>query len=588
MKAGELRKKFLNFFEKKEHAVINGAPLIPEHDPTVLFTTAGMHPLVPFLLGQPHPQGNRLTNVQKCLRTGDIEEVGDNTHLTFFEMLGNWSLGDYFKKEAIKWSYEFLIKVLEINPEKLYVTVFEGDDDAPKDEESANIWKSLGIPDERIFFLPKEDNWWGPAGETGPCGPDTEMFIDCGKPKCGDKCKPGCDCGKYVEVWNDVFMEYNKNKEGDYERLEQKNVDTGMGLERMTAMLQEKESVYEIGLLQPLMNLVKELSGINEFSENELKSSRIIIDHVRAATFILGDEIGVTPSNTGQGYVLRRLIRRVIRHARLLDINENICQKISGKVIELHKDFYPILKKKKSFIIKEFEKEENKFMNTLEKGLNHFKRIAKKSDDNIGGEDAFLLYQSYGFPIEITKELAEEKGLSVDVKGFRKAYEKHKQKSKKRAGKRFKGGLADKSEKTTKLHTATHLLLEALKRVVDENIHQKGSNITPKRLRFDFNLKRKLTKKELKKVEDLVNKKIKEGLEIRKEKMSVEKAKKIGAESEFMEKYSDKVFVYFIGDFSKEICAGPHVKNTEKLGGFKIIKHNSVGANTKRIRAVLE
>jgi alanyl-tRNA synthetase len=580
MKARELKKKYLEFFKSKGHAIIKSSSLIPEHDPTVLFTTAGMHPLVPYLLGQLHPKGKRLANVQKCIRTGDIDEIGDSNHLTFFEMLGNWSLGDYFKKQAIEWSHEFLIKHLGFNPDNLYITCFKGDKDAPKDTESSKIWQSLGIPEQHIFFLPKEDNWWGPAGETGPCGPDTEMFIDTGKEKCNKDCKPGCSCGKYFEVWNDVFMQYNKTKQGKYELLKQKNVDTGMGVERTTAMLQGKKSVYEIEILKPIIDKVNDLSiKLNSRSE------RIITDHLRAAVFILGDKNKVVPSNIDQGYILRRFIRRAIRHGKLLGINNDFCEEIAKVVIEINKEDYPELEQNKLFILSELKKEEEKFRKTLEKGLRQFEKISNK---DISGKEAFLLFQSFGFPIEMTIELAKEKNLNVDRDGFEKEFKIHQEISRKGAEKRFKGGLIDSSIETTKLHTATHLLNEALRKIISKDIVQKGSNITPERLRFDFNLNRKLTKDEIKEIEDLVNKKIKEALEVRREEMTLEQAKKQNVQALFEAKYNEKIFVYSINDFSKEACAGPHVKNTKELGKFKIIKEQGIAAGVRRIKAVLE
>ncbi|MEM7826005.1 MAG: alanine--tRNA ligase, partial [Candidatus Aenigmatarchaeota archaeon] len=561
----------------------------PEHDPTVLFTPAGMHPLIPYLLGQPHPLGKRLVNVQRCLRTDDIEKVGDAFHLTFFEMLGNWSLGDYFKEESIKWSLEFLTSKqwLALDKEKIYVTVFAGDKDLPRDEESAKIWQSLGIPKERIFFLPREENFWGPVGLTGPCGPCTEIFYDSGKEPCSKECRPGCKCGKYFELWNNVFMEYNKTKEGKFELLKQKNVDTGMGVERTVAILQNKKSVYEIETLKPVYEKIKEIAGIKEPDEKQEISLRIITDHLRASTFILGDENPVLPSNVDRGYILRRLIRRAIRHGKILGIEKGFLGEIAKVVVEIYKKRYPILKEKEGFILEELGKEENKFRNTLSKGLKKFEEIAKGK--KISGEEAFLLFQSFGFPFEMTKELAKEKGIEVDEEGFWKEYEKHKEISRKGAEKKFKGGLIDASEQTIKLHTATHLLNEAIRRVLGrKDIVQKGSNITPERLRFDFNFERKLTEEELKKIEDLVNEQIRKGLPVWREEMTVEEAKKRGAQAVFEHKYGEKVSVYFIGDFSIEICGGPHVKNTRELGKFKIIKEEGVAAGIRRIKAVLE
>ncbi|MFA5406249.1 MAG: alanine--tRNA ligase [Candidatus Nanoarchaeia archaeon] len=573
MKAVELKRKYLDFFKSKGHIVIPSAPLIPEHDPTVLFTTAGMHPLVPFLMGQPHPKGKRLVDVQKCLRTGDIDDVGDDTHNTFFEMLGNWSLGDYFKQESLAWSYEFLTKVLGFNSEKIHVTVFAGDKDAPRDEEAASIWLGLGVTN--IHYLPKEDNWWGPAGEIGPCGPDSEIFIDTGKTKCSKNCKPGCKCAKYVEIWNNVFMQYNKTKEGRYEPLEQKNIDTGMGVERTVAMLQGKKSIYETELFTPLLKIVG--------ADN--KSGRIIVDHVRAATFILGDERGVTPSNNDQGYVLRRLIRRAIRHARLINFNK--LGLIAKAVIKMYSLDYALLKTKEEFILKELIKEEERFNKTLEKGLRVFDKIVSDKK-TIDCKDAFLLFQSYGFPVEMTRELAVERGVKIDLKNFDETCQEHQELSRQGAKQRFKGGLADASEQTIKYHTATHLLGEALRKVLGAGVKQRGSNITPERLRFDFNFERKLTLEEIKKVETLINTQIKKGLLIKSELMTYEQAKKSGAQAEFEHKYGDKVYVYTIGDFSKEVCGGPHAKNTKGLGVFKIIKEESVAAGVRRIKAVLE
>jgi len=584
----ELIKAYLEFFKGKKHAVIPGASLIPENDPTVLFTTAGMHPLVPFLLGQPHPSGKRLVNVQKCIRTGDIEEVGDTNHLTFFEMLGNWSLGDYFKKEAIEWSFEFLTekKWLGLSADKLNVTVFAGDKDAPRDEESASIWQSLGIPKERIFYLPKADNWWGPAGLTGPCGPDTEMFIDNGQKACCKECKPGCACGKYFEVWNDVFMQYNKTKEGKYDLLKQKNVDTGMGVERTIAMILGKKSVYETELFLPIMNHIKKISRLKNFDEKHEKSARIIADHLKAATFILGD--GIVPSNLDRGYVLRRLIRKAIRHGRLLCINENFTKDIVDIVIDIYKSDYHELSTHAKTIREEIEKEEERFREVLENGLKEFERIVKRTQKKISAKDAFDLYQSYGFPIEMTREMAKEKNLIVDEEGFEKEFEKHQELSRTATKGIFRSGLADYSIETTKLHTATHLLAQALRDVLGNQIQQRGSNITAERLRFDFNFDRKLTDEELKKVEDIINRKIAEKLKVEREEMTVDEARKKGAQAVFAARYGEKVSVYSIGKYSKEICAGPHVINTSEIGHFKIIKEESVAAGIRRIKAILE
>jgi alanyl-tRNA synthetase len=584
MKGKDLKKKYFEFFKGKGHKLISSASLIPEHDPTVLFTTAGMHPLVPYIMGEPHPAGKLLVNVQKCIRTGDIDEVGDSSHLTFFEMLGDWSLGDYWKDEAIKSSLEFLTskKWLNLDKNKLYVTVFKGDKDAPRDEESAKIWANLGIPKDRIFYLPKEDNWWGPAGSTGPCGPDSEMFYDTGKEKCSKGCKPGCSCGKYFEIWNDVFIQYNKTKEGKYVPLKQKTVDTGMGVERTIAMLQGKKNVFETELFKPIIDKINENSKIQDE-----RSIRIISDHLKAAVFILSENIA--PSNLDQGYILRRLIRKSIRHFRLLGIEkENFTSEIAKIVIDIYKDGYKELKQNKNFILEELEKEEKKFGKTLETGLREFNKLIKKGI-KITGKEAFILFSSYGFPLEMTEELAKENGLKFNKEEFEKEFEKHQKLSRTGAEKRFKGGLADSSEQTKKLHTATHMLNKALRNVLkDDKIIQKGSNITPERLRFDFNFDRKLTSEEIREVEDLINKQIKSGLEVKKEDMTLEEAKKKNIQGVFEHKYGERVSVYSIGKFSVEICGGPHVKNTSELGKFKIKKEESSAAGIRRIKAVLE
>ena len=584
MQAKELIDKYIEFFKSKGHAEIKGAPLIPENDPTVLFTTAGMHPLVPFLMGEKHPLGKRVVNVQKCIRTGDIDSVGDPHHLTFFEMLGNWSFNDYWKKQAIEWSYEFLTKILGFDASNLSVTCFKGDEDAPKDEESAKVWIDLGIPLERIFFLPKEDNWWGPAGA---CGPNSEMFIDTGIPKCGSDCKPGCNCGKYFEIWNDVFMNFNKNKDGKFVKMNLSNVDTGMGVERTIAMLQGKKTVYETELFFPIIKKINSITPEEVSFDN--KYVRIIADHMKSAVFILSE--GIVPGKLDQAYVLRRFIRRVIRSLRSLGVDLfkiDATVEIAKVVIKMYQDRYPELLAKKEFIFSELKKEEDKFQVALEKGLREFEKMVNK-DNKITGSEAFLLFQSFGFPIEMISELASEKGVPIAVDGFNKEFEKHQKLSRVGAEKRFKGGLADSSEETKKLHTATHLLNQALREVLGrKDIVQKGSNITPERLRFDFNFDRKLTKEELQKVEDLVNQKIKEGLDVVKEEMTVEEAKKRGAQSEFEHKYEEKVFVYHIVGFSTEICMGPHVKNTSELGKFKIKKEQGIAAGVRRIKAVLE
>ncbi len=582
----KLKRLYLEFFQKNGHKFIANASLIPENDPTALFTSAGMHPLVPYLLGQQHPSGRKLVNVQKCLRTSDIDEVGDSYHLSFFEMLGNWSLGDYFKEESIQWSYEFLTSKewLNIDEEKLSVTVFAGDEKIPRDTESARIWEGLGIPKDRIFYLPRKDNWWGPIGSTGPCGPDTEMFYDTGKEPCGSECKPGCSCGKYNEIWNNVFMEYNRTPDGEYELLEQKNVDTGMGVERTVAVLQERDNVYETEIFAPLVNRIKELSGIEVIPENQIRSVRIICDHSRAATFLLSE--GIVPLNVEQGYVLRRVIRGAIRHGKLLGIEEEFLSVLSQIIIETYVEDYPQLKSNEDFIVTELKKEYKKFNNTLARGLNRFNRITRNKK-KIDGKDAFLLYQSFGFPIEITKELGKENGIFVDVDGFYEEFEKHQKVSRAGADKRFGSGLVDKSEATVKLHTATHLLNEALRRVLGKDITQKGSNITQKRLRFDFNFDRKLTDQELRDVEEIVNGKINEALPVKRIETTLDEAIRMGSQAVFEQKYGEKVSVYSIGDFSMELCSGPHVENTGELGRFKIIKEEGISAGVRRIRAVL-
>ena len=591
--ANELRQKFIDFFVSKDHVQISGASLIPENDPTVLFTTAGMHPLVPYILGSDHPSGNRLTDYQKCIRTGDIEAVGDPHHLTFFEMLGNWSLGDYFKKEAIAYSYEFLTQVLGLDVSQLSVTVFAGDADVPRDDEAAQVWESYGIPKERIYFLPREDNWWGPAGETGPCGPDSEMFIDTGRPSCSEECRPGCHCGKYFEIWNDVFMGYKKNADGTYEEMTRKCVDTGMGIERTIAVLQGKKSVYETEVFQPIISEIEHLAkkqyGTHE--EDDI-SIRILADHLRTSVFILGDQRGVAPSNVGQGYILRRLIRRAVRHGHKLGIEGSFLGSLSLVVLDLYHEAYPELLENKEFILKELAQEEAKFSETLSKGEREFEKmlpnLMKGSSRQISGRTAFKLYDTFGYPIELTKELAAEHGFTVDEEGFKEAFEKHQQISRSGSEQKFKGGLADHSDKTTALHTATHMLHKALRIVLGEHVGQKGSNITVDRLRFDFTHHSAMTAEEIQKVQDLVNEQIARNLAISFETMSLEEAKEKGAIAFFDSKYGEQVKVYSVGDFSKEVCGGPHVENTAQMGQFKILKEQSSSAGVRRIKAVLE
>ncbi|MBT3416635.1 alanine--tRNA ligase [Candidatus Woesearchaeota archaeon] len=578
MKSKNLKKKYIEFFINNGHKEIVDSPLIPYNDPTVLFTTAGMHPLVPFLLGQPNPSGKKLVNIQKCLRTGDIEEVGDEFHLTFFNMLGNWSFGDYWKKEAIEMSFEFLTskKYLGFPIEKLGVSVFGGDKDAPADEESEKIWESLGISSERIARLGKKDNWWGPAGKTGPCGPDSEMFYWSSPEDVPEKFDPS-NSG-WVEIWNDVFMEYDKDSSGKYKPLKQKNVDTGMGYERVFSILEGVENIYESSLFTPIIEKILELSS----SEDE-KSLRIIADHLRSATFLLAEKIA--PSNIEQGYVLRKLIRLAIRRGKLLGIEDRFVSKIAKTIIDNYSEEYSHLKKNSLFIITEIDKEERKFERTLKKGMSVFGKI---SGEKVSGTEAFLLFQSYGFPIEMTQELASEKGMKVDLKGYKSEFITHQKLSRTATKGKFASGLADQSEETIKLHTAAHLLHSALIKVLGDDCKQKGSNINPERLRFDFSFDRKLEENEVRKVEDMVNKQIKDKVKVSKEEMNVDKAKKSGALGEFSHKYGETVFVYSIGKFSKEICSGPHVSNASKLGTFKIVKQKSVGAGVRRIKAILE
>ncbi len=589
----ELRQLYLDFFRSKGHAVIPSASLIPENDPTVLFTTAGMHPLVPYLMGQKHPAGTRLTDVQKCVRTGDIDEVGDTSHCTFFEMLGNWSLGDYFKKESIAWSWEFLTdeKWLGIPKEKLSFTCFEGDADAPRDTVSHDRWVEMGADPSHIVYLPKKNNWWGPAGLTGPCGPDTEIFYDTGRPACGPDCKAGCDCGKYLEIWNNVFMEYNKVGEGKFEPLAQKNVDTGMGLDRTIATLQGVESVFDTDAFAGIIELIGKLSH-HSYKESDatVKAFRIIADHIRCATFILGDQRGVTPSNVDQGYILRRLIRRSIRYAMQLNIPRYGLVDVAAAVIDQYGDVYPELEENREKVLSELKREENRFADTLKKGIKEFNKTAANAQDGkIDGISAFHLYDTYGFPIELTMELAQEKGITVDVDGFHAAFAEHQKKSQAGATQRFKSGLADHQEATTALHSATHLLHKALRVVLnDDTISQKGSNITAERLRFDFSFPRKLTPEELKAVEDLVNEQIGRHMPITCEEMTVAEAKAQGAIGLFESKYGERVKVYTMGDFSKEICGGPHAQNTGDLGHFVIKKEEASSSGVRRIKAILE
>ena len=583
MKAIEIRNKYLNFFKEHGHAVIPSASLIPENDPSVLFTTAGMQPLVPYLLGEKHPEGTRLTDYQKCLRTNDIDEVGDNRHLTYFEMLGNWSLGDYFKDESIKMSFEFLTKELNIPVEKLSVTCFAGDEDCPKDEVSANAWRKAGIPEDHIYFYGKDDNWWI-AGEEGPCGPDTEMFYDTGKPACGPDCQPSCDCGKYVEIWNNVFMEYFKDSNGNYSKLKQRNVDTGLGLERMTMLLQGKETPFDTEIFEPVMKQIENLQKVDN-----IQSRRIIAEHLRASIMVTSD--GGRPSNIDRGYVLRRLIRRMIRHMNKLQIDLSELSNLIDINVNNLKEMYPELEQNREIIKNVINEEKDKFVKTLTHGEREFQKEMQKAKENgkseIDAKVVFRLYDTYGFPPEVTKELADENDMTVDLKGFEELFKEHQEKSRQGSTQKFKGGLADQNEKTIAYHTATHLLHQALRTVLGDHVKQSGSNITEERLRFDFTHPQKMTKEEIQKVEDLVNEQIQRDLQVTCEEMSYEDAKKSGAIGLFTDKYGDKVKVYTIGDFSKEICGGPHVTHTGDMGRFKIKKEESSSSGIRRIKAVL-
>ena len=646
----QLREMFQSFMETKGHHRIQSASIIPENDPTVLFTTAGMHPLVPYLMGTPHPAGTRLTDVQKCIRTGDIDEVGDASHCTFFEMLGNWSLGDYFKKEAISWSWEFLTspEYLGLDKDKLAFSVFAGDADCPRDEEAHDLWRAMGVKEENIFYLPKENNWWGPAGQTGPCGPDTEMFIIRDQAPCGPNCSPACSCGRYLEIWNDVFMQYNKQKDGTFIPLEKKNVDTGMGLERTICVLNGKKTVYETDAFTGIIARIAELSG-KEYGQDEAvtKAFRVVADHLRTSTFILGDDRGVSPSNTDQGYILRRLIRRAVRYGMSLGMAEGFTAEIAKVIINQYADVYPELPRNAAFVLEQLKLEEGRFARTLRQGEKEFEKVysntvntrallesilnaedktafaremaqtkklrpspdmmpiieaANAGDENalvaavnarmeslnvLDGRNAFKLYDTYGFPIEMTIELAAEKGLTVDEADFAERFKKHQELSHQGAEQKFKGGLADHSEQTAKLHTATHLLHAALRKVLGDEVAQKGSNITAERLRFDFSFGRKMTREELDEVERLVNVAIQAKAPVVCEEMTVPEAKEKGAIGLFESKYGEKVRTYKMGEYSFEICGGPHAENTGDLGSFKILKEESSSAGVRRIKAVI-
>ena len=584
MKAIEIRNKYLNFFKNHGHVVIPSAPLIPENDPSVLFTTAGMQPLVPYLLGEPHPAGTRLTDYQKCVRTNDIDEVGDNRHLTYFEMLGNWSLGDYFKEESIQMSYDFLTKELRIPAEKLSVTCFAGDEDCARDEVTASCWKKAGIPEERIYYFGKDDNWWI-AGETGPCGPDTEMFYDTGKPKCSPECNPSCGCGKYVEIWNNVFMEFYKDENGKYSKLKQHNVDTGLGLERMTMLLERKETPFETELFAPIMDKLAELQKVDNIA-----SRRIVAEHLRSSMMIICD--GGRPSNVDRGYILRRLIRRMVRHMNKLQISLDELSTLIDINVENLKEMYPALEKNRDTIKTVILEEKDKFVKTLEKGEKEFAKeietVKEQGQNIVPGKMVFRLYDTYGFPPEVTEELATENGMKIDKEEFEKLFKEHQEKSRAGSEQKFKGGLASTGEMETKYHTATHLLNAALKQVLGAHVHQRGSNITAERMRFDFSHPAKMTDEEKQKTEDLVNEWITEAIPVEHLEMKKDDAIKMGAEAMFIEKYGDIVSVYKIGDVSIELCGGPHVSNTSELGHFKIKKEESSSSGIRRIKAILD
>ena len=587
MTADELRQKYIEFFREKEHAAIPYASLVPENDPTVLFTTAGMHPLVPFLLGQEHPAGRRLVDVQRCIRTNDIDLVGDDSHLTFFEMLGNWSLGDYFKPQAIEWSWEFLTSPhwLGLDPARISVSVFAGDGDAPRDEESAEMWKTVGVPQERIYFLGKNDNWWGPAGQTGPCGPDTEMFYDTGKPCTagrGDDCSPTCSCGRFVEIWNDVFMEYNKTADGAYVSLDQRNVDTGMGLERTLQVITGRASVYETEVFIPLIALIRDRA--NQYHE---RSARIIADHLKASVFIIAD--GIIPSNVEQGYVLRRLIRRAYRQSRVIGLDQQVLTDLAQIVISLYEKTYPHLATQPEAIVQTIINELAKFSGTLTQGLKIFqKELSLHGQTMFSGKVAFDLYQTYGFPKEMVAEELQPYNISINEEEWQKAEAIHRELSRKGAEKKFTGGLADHGEREVRMHTATHLLHQALRDILGDHVFQKGSNITAERLRFDFSHSRKVTADELHRVEEIVNEKIEAGLPVVRTVVSIDEARDMGAIGLFGEKYGDTVSVYSIGEYSKEFCGGPHVANTRQIGHFKIVKEEASSAGVRRIKAVVQ
>ena len=584
----DLKNTYLNFFEEKGHKIIPSAPVIPENDPTCLFNTAGMQPLVPYLKGAPHPEGTKLTDVQKCFRTNDLDSIGDTTHHTFFEMLGNWSLGDYFKKESITWSFELLTTRLNIPVEKLAVTVFKGNDIVPADHESAEVWESLGINKNRIAFLGEENNWWPNMELVGPCGPDTEIFYWRSEEPVPEKFDPEDET--WVEIWNNVFMQYNHETDGTFKPLANKNVDTGLGVERVTAILEGQTDNYKSSVWKDVIEKIEEISGKSYDDEKYKRAMRIIADHMRAVVIISGDDAGIKPSNTDQGYILRRLIRRIIRYAKNLEIEINSSweKDLANLIIDQYAPYYPELERNRQVILDVLENEKVKFNRTLEKGLKEFEKIVSHLEGKLIDKDnAFKLYDTYGFPIELTVELAKERGLEVDIKGFEEKFAEHQAKSREGATGKFKGGLASTGEMETKYHTATHLLNAALKQVLGPHVHQKGSNITAERMRFDFSHDAKMTDEEKQKVEELVNEYIKMAIPVERLEMKKEDALKLGAEAMFLEKYADIVSVYKIGDVSIELCGGPHVKNTSELGTFKIKKEESSSAGVRRIKAVL-
>ncbi len=583
----ELKRLWLEFWTSKGYKTIPSASVVPENDATVLFTTAGMHPLVPYLLGEKHPMGNKLCDYQACIRTNDIDDVGDPSHCTFFEMLGNWTLGECNKREMIKNSFAFLTEKLGIPKDRLAVSVYAGDENAPRDTEAHDAWVEAGLEDAQVFYLPKENNWWALGGGTGPCGPDTEMFFDTGKPKCCDTCSPACDCGKYLEIWNDVFMQYYVKEAGQpVEKLARPNIDTGMGLERTVCVLNGVESVYDTGIFKDVIDYISKFANAPYVEENIKKSYRVICDHIRASVFILSS--GITPAPVGQGYVLRRLIRRSVNHARKITIEKQQILEVAKIYVNEYQEYYPEIKEKQDLILKELDEEIEKFSKTIQLGQKEFEKVAFYSKDKtINGKTAFRLYDTFGFPLELTIEMAKEIGYNVDEEGYHKAFLEHQEKSRTAAAGTFKGGLSDTSDNTARLHTATHLLLAALQTLFDPNIIQKGSNITPERLRFDFNFPRKMLPEELKQLEDFVNDAIKKEIDVTCEEMTLDEARASGAKGIFANKYGEKVKVYTIGNISKEICGGPHANNTRELKSFKIIKEESSSSGVRRIKAVI-